>query len=131
MKKLLIGLFALGLIGLGIGFYLFNKPVPSTSSMNVDFTMAAEDLLLAFENDENDANSKYLDKVIQVEGLIDKMETKEGKTTIYLDANNPMSNIIFQLEQPVSDISQGQPITLKGICTGYLMDVVLVRAVKI
>ena len=131
MKKVLMALLTLGLIGVGIGFYLFNKSIPSTSSMSSDYTMGADELLLAFENDENDANSKYLDKVIQVEGSVDKFEIKEGKTTVYLDANNPMSNVIFQLEEPLSNITEGQSITLKGICTGYLMDVVLVRAVTI
>ena len=131
MKKVLIALVALGLIGAGIGFYMFNKTVPSTASMNSDYIMGADELLSAFENDENSANLKYLDKVIQVQGSVEKFETKDGKTTVYLNADNPLSNIICQLEEPISNITQGQSITLKGICTGYLMDVVLVRAVTI
>jgi hypothetical protein len=131
MKKVLIALVALGLIGAGIGIYMFNKTVPSTASMNSDYIMGADELLSAFENDENSANLKYLDKVIQVQGSVEKFETKDGKTTVYLNADNPLSNIICQLEEPISNITQGQSITLKGICTGYLMDVVLVRAVTI
>lgn len=131
MKKILIAILSIGLIGVGIGLYLFNKPLESTKSMKAHFNMAASELLSAFESDENTANEKYLDKVIEVRGQVQKMDTKNGKTTIYLEANNPMSNIIFQLEQSNSKIEIGEHITLKGICTGYLMDVVLVRGVKI
>ena len=51
--------------------------------------------------------------------------------SIYLDTSNDLSNIIFQLEKLDTSIEEGQEVTLKGICTGYLMDVVLVRSVRV
>lgn len=131
MKKILIALVLLGMVGAGVGLYLFNKPLESTESMKSHYSMAASDLLQAFENNEDEANSKYLDKVIEVNGNVAKMDNKEGTITIYLDADNPLSSVIFQLEHSETNIKQGDDITLKGICTGYLMDVVMVRAVKV
>ncbi len=130
-KKIIVGLVLAGLIGASLGYYLFNKPLESTESMKVDYKMLPSELLMAFESDETQANAKYLDKVIQVSGTVSKCETKDNKVTVYLDTDNPMSNIIFQLEKSTTEIKEGETITLKGICTGYLMDVVLVRAVLI
>lgn len=131
MRKIFIGLFLLVLIGGGVGLYMFNKPLESTMALKSDFTMKAADLLIAFESDETLANSKYLDKVIEVSGYVKKLNVDEGKTTVYLDSDNPMSNVIFQLEEFNTSIKEGEKITLKGVCTGYLMDVVLVRAVRV
>ena len=131
MKKLLIALIILVIIAAGFGYYMYNKPLSSTSSMSTEFTMQAGELLEEFENDEEKANASYLDKVIEITGKIQKVESKNGTTSIYLDSDNPLSSVIFQLEEPNSTILEGQLITLKGICTGYLMDVVLVRAVKL
>jgi hypothetical protein len=131
MKKIIIALLLIATIGGGIGFYMFNKPLESMSSMKSHFKMEAASLLEAFENDENSANAKYLDKVIEVKGSVVKIEEKDGNSTIYMEASNPLSNVIFQLENSVSGIKEGDQVTLKGLCTGYLMDVVMVRAIKI
>ncbi len=131
MKKVLLVLLALAALGAGIGFYMFNKPLTSTQSMKTDHKIQSNALLTAFEENEVEANAKYLDKVIEMTGEIDKVEIKDEKTSVYIATDNPLSSIIFQLEQPLEDLSEGQVVTLKGICTGYLMDVVLVRAVLI
>lgn len=131
MKKILIALILIALIGGSVGYYMFTKPLATTDSMTADFTMSAADLLTVFEDDEAAANSKYLDKVITVQGQVEKVETEEGKVTIYLKTDNSMSNVIFQLEDSTTTINANEMVTLKGICTGYLMDVVMVRGVKI
>ena len=131
MRKIIYTIVCLGLIGGGIGFYLFNKPLESIKSMKTQFEVSSDDLLESFEDDEESANQKYLDKVIQVTGVVSKTETENDKMSIYLNTSNDLSNIIFQLEKEDASIKKGQEVTLKGICTGYLMDVVLVRSVKV
>ncbi len=131
MKKILYTVIVLGLIGAGFGMYMFNKPLKGIDSMKTNFTLSADVLLDSFENDENAANEKYLDKVIQVTGKVTKTKTDNGKMSIYLETGNALSNVIFQLEELDSSIKEGQEVTLKGICTGYLMDVVLVRSAKV
>lgn len=124
-----MALLLISITGVGVGFYFYNKPLESTESMKADFVISATELLSAFENDENQANTTYLDKVVEVSGQVLKIDFQDGKTTIYLETDSPLSNIIFQLEQPNLEIKEGEKVTLKGICTGYLMDVVVVRAV--
>ena len=99
--------------------------------MNTDYKLTSEDLLESFEEDENVANEKYLDKVIEVTGVVSKAEKNTGTTSIYLATLNDLSNVIFQLEKDDPSIEAGHQVTMKGICTGYLLDVVLVRSKKI
>ena len=131
MKKVILTLVVLGVVGASIGFYMFNKPLESVQSMKTEISLDAPTLLAAYEANEEEANTNYLDKIIEVNGQVLKFEESEGKMTVYLDAQNDMSNVIFQLEKPISGLDVGQNITLKGICTGYLMDVVLVRAIQV
>lgn len=127
--KIIIVLLLLGIIGGSYGFYLFNKPVESLAQKTADHNVSAEALLADFENNETDANTKYLDKVVQVSGEVGKIENK----SIYIKTGNPLSFIIFEMEeeQNISGISPGDQVTLKGLCTGYLMDVVIIRSVNI
>ena len=135
MKYLYI-LFILALLGGGAMYALYNKPHKNVAAAESDFTVAAPALLQAFETNEAEANKKYLDKVVQVKGTIKTISEEEPDSyTITLDAGNDMSGIICtvpknQLKGPLK-YQAGQPITLKGICTGMLMDVVLVKCVII
>lgn len=131
IKKIIIALVIIGAIGGGVGFYMFNKPLESTMSMKADYSIEPGVLLAAFEEDEAAANSKYLDKVIEVKGQVQKIEKADDKIAVYLETDNLMSSIIFQMEETGVQFEKGEDVTLKGICTGYLMDVVLVRGVKV
>ena len=92
--------------------------------------MLGSELLEAFEGDEYLANKKYLDKIIEVKGNISKIEDHKS---IYIDTENPLSSIIFEMEegQDITSLKVGDVITIKGLCTGYLMDVVMVRSILI
>lgn len=129
---LLVGL--LGLFGGGYGYYMYNKPVESLENVRSDHEIAAKDLLAKYEIDESKANELYLDQVLEVSGEVAKIEAEEGgKTSIYLDTGSMMSSIICELDDRSSanGISVGDNVTIKGLCSGYLMDVVLVRSIII
>ena len=134
MRNRIIVLVLFGLaIGGMYGYYLYNKPLKDLSSGNADISIAANKLLNAFEADESLANSEYLDKIIQVSGKIEKIENTETGSSVLLDAGSLMGFISFEMapDQDLSNYSLGDEITLRGVCSGYLMDVVLNRAVVI
>lgn len=131
IKKIIFLGLSLAILGAGIGMFMFNKPLEGIESMTTDFKMIPDSLLSAFENDESAANQKYLDKVIEVSGTVYSIAIENDKTSVYLDTDNELSKIIFQLESNDDSILEGQKVTMKGICTGFLMDVVLVRAQKL
>lgn len=132
MTALLI--IALGVTAaLSFGYYLLNKPKNSIASQKADFTMEPAKLLAEFESSEEDANRTYLDKIVMVNGTISSISEDKGHKTIALDTGNPMSNVSCELSAKESlkklSYNEGDRISLKGICTGMLMDVVLVDCV--
>lgn len=130
MKKIFIILLALGLIGGGIGYYLYNKPVASLENKKADVEVTAAQLITDYEADETTANEKYLGKVVQVSGTVAEVAEADGKKKINLDTGNPMSMIICELEDgaDAGSVQAGSTVSMKGLCSGYLSDVILVQA---
>jgi len=139
MKKNIKILFLLivigGIIGGSIGLYLWFKPVPGIDSLKTELTVPANELFVAFETDENTANEKYLNKVVEVTGLVREVKTNEaGFPVVVLETDDMMFGVIceFESKNPLpKDVQVGALITIKGLCNGKLLDVVLNRCLFI
>lgn len=132
MKKIAWIALALVILGLVIGtftyLYVFRKADISVASKKPDFVLQASELLKNFTENENAANAMYLDKVLLVKGLVDKISTDSASVSINLKSPEDISGVQcgFDLKSiDLTSIKQGDSISIKGICTGYLMDVVL------
>jgi hypothetical protein len=132
-KTILLGLLILLLTGAFIGYRMYNKPHRDLTNAAADFTLSATELFAGYEADEAAANTKYLDQVIRVKGTIMAINTDEaGQTSLTLDAGGLMGGVICQMDPALEIIfAEGQEVTLNGLCTGMLMDVVLVRCVPV
>ena len=135
MKKIItIGLL-LAVVGAGVGFMIYNKPHQNMQSAKSDFKMTATELFSDFEANETTANTKYLDKVIELNGTVQSVSEEENKVSITLDAGGLMGGVICQLDElskhKRTEFKKGETVQMKGLCTGMLMDVVLVRCVEL
>lgn len=131
MKKIWIVAALLGIGGMSFGLSQYFRPVQSIKNQKSAHHITAPELVVAYENDETAANALYLDKVIEVTGTVEEI-TQEGElVTIKLNADNIMSSVVCELEKnhSVDDLKRGAEVTLKGVCTGYLMDIILVQGV--
>lgn len=130
MKRIIIPLLALVLIGAAIGFYLYNKPVASLDNKKPDVVVTADEILADYESDEQAANDKYLGKVVEVSGKVSEVSTEGEKNKVTFETSNPISLVITELDEgnSVEGIEPGEHATVKGMCSGYLSDVILVRA---
>lgn len=134
MKKYIIYLVLFGVAGTGFGFYMYNKPHQNMASAKADLQISANDLFTDFEADEAVANSKFLDKIIDISGTV-RSVSKEGETiSVTLDSGDDMAGIICQLDNLTqhkrTTFEPGENVRFKGICSGMLMDVVLIRCVE-
>ena len=130
MKKVILSLLVLGIAGAAIGYYMYTKPVAKMKSMSVDETVTAEQIFTAFEEDEMKANAKYLDKIVVVQGTVIKTSKDVEKATIFLDTGDMLANIMCQMEDIESGLpSNGETVSIKGLCTGYLTDVILIKGI--
>ena len=136
MKKYLKYVLLLVVIG-GVSFYFYsNKPHKNINNAAVDLELSSTQLFTDFENNEQEANQKYLDKIVEVSGKVKEVSLdEEGNTSITLESGSEMFGVICQLDNLTkharTNFKKGEEIKLKGICTGVLMDVVLVRCVEV
>ena len=135
-KSILFGVGIAILLAVVFGYFLYNKPHDNIARANADYSLSAVDLFVAFDSDESAANEKFLDKLIEVTGRIqDVKQDDAGNTILTLEGDGLMFGIICELDPHTAghraDFMQGEEVTMKGICTGMLMDVVLVRCIEI
>lgn len=130
MRKVILILLALGVIGAGIGYYMYNKPVASLEKKKADVAATADEIIAAYEADEKVADGVYLGKVVQVTGKVSGVTEEGGIKKIQLETSNPMSLIICELETGAEsgDVKAGDMVSVKGMCSGYLSDVILVQS---
>jgi DNA/RNA endonuclease YhcR with UshA esterase domain len=129
IKKIIIGILVLGIIGAFIAYKMYNKPHVNVEEASADISITADKILNDFSSDENSANLKYLDKIIEVKGVVSEINIEKGIITI--ETNDDFGNVICHLSEEasrkISGLQEGQIIVVKGICTGFLMDVILVK----
>lgn len=108
--------------------YAFRETESSVASQKADFTITVPGLLEAFEKDETGANALYLDKVLLVSGMVESISADSLGYSVYLKENDSVSGVICSFDKNSLDtalIKKGMQVSIKGLCTGYLMDVVL------
>ena len=133
-KLIIISILLILISGIGIGIELmFNKPHISVEQSKADIFVSANTFLNDFESNENKANTKYLEKIVEVTGTVSNLSINKDKGIITLENHGSMGNILCHLSQTetkkIKNINKGNSITIKGICTGYLMDIVLIKCV--
>lgn len=134
MKK---GLIYFGiLLILGAGFMYYYTQRDSRNDIihrKADVEVSAIELLESFGQDENAAEERFLGKTVSVSGIIQSLENSPGKTTITLESGDPISAVVCEmnnmLQADFSSLEEGQQLTIKGECSGKLMDVILVNCV--
>lgn len=130
IKKILISGFILAIIGSFIGYKMYNKPHVDVSETSAEIIIKASELMDEFSVNENNANKKYLEKIIAVSGKITSIAIENEKPIVTLQTNDDLGSILCHFDKngtSIQQLKEGQTITIKGICTGYLMDVVLVK----
>lgn len=128
MKKILIGTVLAGVVIIGIVYTMYNKPHRDPSS-EASIKISSTELFRSYENDEATANGLYLDKVLEVSGKITEITTNQELIPIVvLETENPMFGVRFTMENPILNAKPGDSVTIKGICTGYLSDVIIIKA---
>jgi hypothetical protein len=130
-KYIVIVTLVLVATGLVVGYFMWNKPQRNVEDEKGIVVTAAQ-LVKEYQDNEAEANKKYLDKAIQVTGNITEMKNnQDGKSTITLASDDAFSGVFCTLKTTVSNLTPGNAVTIKGICSGMLSDVRLREAVVV
>ena len=131
IKKIIILVLIFGIIGAVVAYKMYNKEHVNVAKTKSDISLSADEILNDFSSDESIANTKYLEKIIEVKGDISEIKTEKEKGIITLKTNDDFGSVLCHLSkestQKINSLKVGQEIYLKGICTGFLMDVILVK----
>lgn len=110
----------------GLLIYCYNKPRNLAAETGIPVTAA--ELYAQFTSDQLQANRAYLNKVVQVSGQVLTIRNiPYAGSTVVLYTGDPVCTISCQLNKNEHNVSvkPGEKITIKGICSGYMSDVVL------
>jgi hypothetical protein len=119
---------------IGVALYYYNLKPKDLREVKPDFFLSATELQQAFDLNEADATTKYVNKVVEVTGEI--LSAKPGEKDSYNIAlktgnESSMVNCNFPVLSDPEAFHVGDSITLRGVCSGYLMDVLLNNCVAV
>jgi putative nucleic acid binding protein len=131
-KRLIFGIIVIMILsGFAYAYYVWNKPARDVSKEE-GIKITAVAIFDSFENNEQAANVSFLNKAIEVTGDVTNVKTNQaGNTVVYLKSDDPVFGVNCTFKQNPGKIEKGDSVTFKGICTGYLSDVVLNEGVLI
>ena len=128
LKKYILPLLAI------IAFILYkvyNKPHINVANSKEDVSVSAKKVIEDFSSDETLANSVYLDKIVSIKGELSEIKLVKDKTVLILTDEDVFGTVQAELSEEsakkIKNYAIGKTIIIKGICTGYLMDVILVK----
>lgn len=128
-KKILIivALFLLVLI-LILLLHVF-RPAKNILKAKPDYSVTASQLFKDFSENESKADSLYVGNILIVQGNIKEIIHTNNEWIILLETNDPFSGISCSLDNPentsTESLKTGKHITVKGQCSGMLIDVLL------
>lgn len=130
IKRIVYGWIILFLILGAIGYFLYQLKTGTVEHQQPAYKLTTTELLTAYQEDEQKANEKYLGKLIEVRGAINLLNQEDG--FIYLGEPTAAATISCTLDSslksPIRLLKAGDTVSIKGICTGYLIDVQINRA---
>ena len=129
-KRTLFLIAAVGIVVMiFVAYRMYTKPHRSMKREK-GIEVSAVQLFDAFAQNEASANATYLDKVLEVTGKVSEIGINlDKKPIIMLETNDMFFGIRCTMADSLLAIEPGSTVTIKGICTGYLSDVVLTSGI--
>ena len=133
MKKTLLIIISAGIVlMLGYAYYGFNKTHSDMQKQKPVATLNASQLFEQFSQNESEANKNYTGKIIEVSGTIYSIEEgDQNDINILLMEDGEMFGVSCNAVKTENNslLEKGDPIIIKGECSGFLSDVILIRCV--
>lgn len=118
----------IALSGILAALYMYNLKPGNMAKAKPDFILSATILQKAFEDNETTASTMYINKTLEVSGTIASVKPAANNVlNISLETGSVLSSVIctFPAITDASKFRAGEKITLRGQCSGFLMDVLL------
>jgi hypothetical protein len=140
-RRVKVGIYGLLLIAFIAG--LASIYIVFTESGNVDVSntedvnhVEVEEVIAMFKNDERKANAIFIEKIIEVEGEIKEISFLNDRHTIILNSKSFTQSFVMCDMSPlgndkINKLTVGDTVVLRGVCKGYLLDVIMLNCMPI
>lgn len=126
MKKVILYLIVIILLGAVFGWYRYQQQVPTLERVSADFVISADDLFEAFDTDEESALERFEQKVIEVSGTVIEVNELEQGANVTLEAATAlMGGVSCAFSDLPASAQIGKEFKCRCRCQGFLMDVIL------
>jgi tRNA_anti-like len=117
----------MGLAGAYYGYREFNRTNKSLTEISPAFVLHDADLAKLFESNEDSALHLFAGKVLQVDGLVRKVESGDnGPTVVVLGEADAAASLRVEMDSLLAPaallLEIGKQATLRAVCTGYSGD---------
>ena len=124
-KIILLTILFLAIIGVSVGYYLWNMPHIDVQAQKADVTIDVTSIVNEYLQDEKKANDKYLSaegdsKIFVVKGVVKSKDTDmNNQITVLLQGTNDKAGVkcVFMAEtnKDAEILQIGQTTSIKGI----------------
>lgn len=128
--RVVLVLMVIAALGGWYAYTEYNRPLASMTEAKPEVTISAINLIGAFEKDPASSNQQYVDKIIEVEGVLkEAIADDKGFYTLALGAEGSMSSVRCSVDSAsttvASQLKQGDLVKIKGVCSGFTTDELL------
>jgi hypothetical protein len=107
-------------------FFKSHRSVENEQAISV----TAVQLFSDFVANEQDANKRYLDKAVEVTGKITEITSDmERHTVVELATDDILFGVRCTLLDSQTSLQPGDTVRIKGICKGFLSDVIITNGI--
>jgi hypothetical protein len=119
-----------------VNVYCFVLPYFKSSEKDLEkfsFEVAlyANDLVTSFVVNEEKSSELYAGKIIKVTGFVKEVSFLNNRNTVILYSKNKDYGIICDVHksqiEKIKTLKNNQKVSIKGICKGFLKDVILLN----
>jgi hypothetical protein len=118
-KKIPFSYWVIGICLIAFCYYYFNN----SNSKAVDYKVTSHQIYNEYADNEVAANAKYKGKIIEVTGVLISFTTTMGTNYCYVGSPGDIIGEVScamseEFSKQAGNYTIGQPITVKGTCTG-------------
>jgi hypothetical protein len=121
-RNILISVLVIVVFGGYLGYRIYMDETVDVVNRKTGIRISADALIAAFEKDSTSAMKTYLDKLIEVTGIVKNIDTSG---TVILGAAGSESSVVFSLDRrhlnDHKNLKPGDPVVMQGKCTGARM----------
>ena len=119
-----------------VNLYIYILPYFKSTEINLEkvsseISLNSNELVASFITNENKSNEVYGGKIIEVTGFVKEISFLNNRNTVLLYTENEKSGIICDVNKnqlkKVKSLKKHQKIKVKGLCKGFLKDVILLN----